>query len=266
MEELGLEDGPFVGPDPKDKVTYKTKAERVKAIGGPIKDTIVDYLCKNAETLYIPKQINNDGDWLKWHAEKGQPLSSYHSKTPVIRWLSPTFNTIILYILDDGIPDDLIKALKIYCDAFFTNCKIEIKKPGDEWDTGKKLPIDFFIENKIKMRDDSTDPDRQAYTEDILSKLLQYKKKDTYAILGVTMLDLYPGIKWSYVFGWANFGRGTGVFSFKRYHPYFTSENTYADYVRLACHTMAHEIGHMFALHHCPYYECLMNGYNSMDE
>jgi len=81
------------------------------------------------------------------------------------------------------------------------------------------------------------------------------------------MLDLYPGINWSYVFGWANFGSGSGVFSFKRYHPdYPYNDNTYADYVRLACHTMAHEIGHMFGLHHCVYYECLMNGYNSMAE
>jgi archaemetzincin len=100
-----------------------------------------------------------------------------------------------------------------------------------------------------------------------LKKLILYKKKETYAILGVTMLDLYPGIKWNYVFGWANFGSGTGVFSFKRYHPdYPDNENTYLDYIRLACHTMAHEICHMFALHHCPYYECLMNGYNSLEE
>jgi len=121
-----------------------------------------------------------------------------------------------LYLLDDKVPSDIVSALKIYCDAFFTNCKIVIKNPGDEWDTGKRLPKDFFSANKIKTRDDKGE---QAYTEDILNKLLQYKKKETYAILGVTLMDLYPGIKWNYVFGWANFGKGTGVFSFKRYHP-----------------------------------------------
>jgi archaemetzincin len=84
----------------------------------------------------------------------------------------------------------------------------------------------------------------------------------------VTLCDLYPGVNWNYVFGWANFGRGSGVFSFKRYHPDYSMfhTHTYDDYIRLACHTMAHEIGHMFALHHCPYYECLMNGYNSLEE
>ena len=29
---------------------------------------------------------------------------------------------------------------------------------------------------------------------------------------------------------------------------------------------MAHELGHMFGLKHCIYYECLMNGLNSADE
>jgi archaemetzincin len=84
----------------------------------------------------------------------------------------------------------------------------------------------------------------------------------------VTLVDLYPGINWNYVFGWANFGRGSGVFSFKRYHPDYDEWNThsYDDYIRLACHTMVHECCHMFALWHCPFYECLMNGYNSLDE
>ena len=81
-------------------------------------------------------------------------------------------------------------------------------------------------------------------------------------------MDLYPGIKWNYVFGWANFGKGTGVFSFQRYHPSWpgNEELTNTDYIRLACHTMVHEISHMFALHHCIYYECIMNGYNGLEE
>jgi archaemetzincin len=29
---------------------------------------------------------------------------------------------------------------------------------------------------------------------------------------------------------------------------------------------MVHEIGHMFAVTHCVYYRCLMNGYNNIEE
>jgi len=27
-----------------------------------------------------------------------------------------------------------------------------------------------------------------------------------------------------------------------------------------ACAILVHEIGHMFAIHHCTFYECVMNG------
>ena len=105
---------------------------------------------------------------------------------------------------------------------------------------------------------------------DILNSLVKYKVRgETYAVLGVTMVDLYPGINWSYCFGWANFGSGSGVFSFCRYPPTYKSNRAVHgdyDYVPLACHTMAHEICHMFGMHHCVYYECLMNGYNSLHE
>ena len=73
-------------------------------------------------------------------------------------------------MLDNEVPEDMIVALKLYCDAFFTGCNIQIKKPGDEWDTGKHLPQDFIAENKICTRMNCGD--KQAYTEAILKKLL----------------------------------------------------------------------------------------------
>ena len=58
---------------------------------------------------------------------------------PVIKWYKPE-QRIILYMLDKGVPQDMIEALKLYCTAFYTGCKIEIMQAGDEYDTGKKLP------------------------------------------------------------------------------------------------------------------------------
>lgn len=98
MENLSIHDNISV---PEDKITYTTKSLRMQAVGPSINDKIIDTLCKEAETLYIPKKIKNDGDWLVSHKEKGQPLSTYHTKAPVIKWSNPGYNTIILYMLDD---------------------------------------------------------------------------------------------------------------------------------------------------------------------
>jgi archaemetzincin len=54
-----------------------------------------------------------------------------------------------------------------------------------------------------------------------------------------------------------------------RYDPAFDGiedEDAEKNLLMYACHVMAHEIGHMFGLYHCIYYECLMNGINSADE
>ena len=90
-------------------------------------------------------------------------------------------------------------------------------------------------------------------------------------MLTVTMQDLYPYDTWNYVFGWANYVSRTGVFSFGRYHPNFdgnesTSEDPENELLENACYVMVHEIGHMYGLTHCTFYECIMNGFNSYDE
>jgi len=43
------------------------------------------------------------------------------------------------------------------------------------------------------------------------------KPQDAYCMLGITNYDLYPGDHWNYVFGWATYNVGVGVFSFTRF-------------------------------------------------
>jgi archaemetzincin len=59
------------------------------------------------------------------------------------------------------------------------------------------------------------------------------------------------------------------VFSFARYDPLFweiETEDREKILMRNSCDVMVHEIGHMFGVEHCIYYECTMNGSNSYSE
>lgn len=74
------------------------------------------------------------------------------------------------------------------------------------------------------------------------------------------------------MFGLANVMTQVGIFSFCRYDPSFNEDpvDSEADAENLilfrACKVMTHEIGHMFGIRHCIYYECGMNGSNHIEE
>lgn len=93
--------------------------------------------------------------------------------------------------------------------------------------------------------------------------------KDAYCMISVTLEDIYPRDSWNFVFGFASLNNRTGVFSFKRYDPAFQGINDPdrdQTLLRNACSVMVHEIGHMFGINHCIYYDCNMNGSNSYEE
>jgi len=111
--------------------------------------------------------------------------------------------------------------------------------------------------------------------------------------VAVTMVDIYPikdDIAWNFVFGQAIPMDCVGVFSFSRYADGFPLpwkddfdikagdydkreiESTPLDdearklLFKRSCKVLAHEIGHIFGIKHCIYYQCLMNGSNHLTE
>jgi archaemetzincin len=60
-----------------------------------------------------------------------------------------------------------------------------------------------------------------------------------------------------------------GVYSFARYAPAFSGDAV-GDPERLllqrSCNVLAHETGHIFGVHHCVFFRCLMNGSNHLAE
>ena len=81
---------------------------------------------------------------------------------------------------------------------------------------------------------------------------------------------MYPQEAWNFVFGLANLAQGCGTFSFCRHQALESEggspEERHQLWMKRSCSTMVHEIGHMFGLKHCIYYECILNGSNGSFE
>ena len=131
-------------------------------------------------------------------------------------------------------------------------------------------PKEGFMEKyKIESRIHQDTKKIQYNASTILTKTIPLVPNDAYCMLSVTMEDIYPRESWNFVFGLANLTSRTGVFSFVRYDPLFWGiEEPKRNLILLknACGVMVHEIGHMFAIKHCIYYNCIMNGSNSYSE
>lgn len=100
----------------------------------------------------------------------------------------------------------------------------------------------------------------QWLAPEMLGQLEQRLPADAYAMIGLTMVDLYPGEDFNFVFGYASTRNRTGVFSLARYagEPRKANERAFK--------ILAHETGHMFGMAHCTHYACIMNGVNHAEE
>ena len=66
----------------------------------------------------------------------------------------------------------------------------------------------------------------------------------------------------NYVFGQASMENRVGVWSLFR----LGEHTNYDTFLRRTLKIAAHETGHMFSMHHCKKYECVMSGTNHLGE
>jgi archaemetzincin len=97
------------------------------------------------------------------------------------------------------------------------------------------------------------------FLENVLPPLL---KPDAAALIAFTNEDLYPGESMNYVFGQASFESRVGVWSLYRLHDGADRQTFILRTIKIA----AHETGHMFSMHHCTKYNCVMSGSNHLAE
>ncbi|HEY2968702.1 MAG TPA: archaemetzincin [Casimicrobiaceae bacterium] len=202
----------------------------------------------------LPAPSRND--WLANHPEPGQSFADFLRSAPH----RPDARRRKLYLqplgsfITEGSP--ALEQLQMFAAAFFT---LEVTV----------LPALDIAASGITARQNSYTYHRQLLTTDILALLRRRLPADGYALLGITMEDLYPDPSWNFVFGQASLRERVGVYSFARYDPRFYNEQTKDSkqlLLRRSCKVLAHEMMHMFGIQHCVYFHCLMNGSNHLTE
>jgi len=92
---------------------------------------------------------------------------------------------------------------------------------------------------------------------------LSLGREDMLAMIGLTADDLYHG-DLSFVFGIGAHRERLGLCSVHRFIPRGADPDQLA--LIRTCKTATHEVCHMLGMAHCTFYNCLMNGSNSLRE
>lgn len=204
---------------------------------------------------FKPMSTPQPGEWLDKHTEFGQSFEQFvksRSNRP-----DKQRSTIYFLPLGDFDPEwsPEMSDLKACAAAFFQT-------------PVKLLPPSSLADLEITTRVHAET--RQYLSRDFLKFLPSALPADGFAVLGLTMEDLYPAPDWNYVFGQASLRERVGIHSFIRYDPKFWDEpRTPAArklLFRRSLIVLLHETCHMFGMSHCIYYRCLVNGSNHLPE
>ncbi|MHC4619540.1 MAG: archaemetzincin [Planctomycetota bacterium] len=206
---------------------------------------------------FEPVPVPGRHDWLAVHRETGQTFDDFVRRRP--NRPQKTRNKIYLQPLGD-FPETHappLDTLKQYAPAYFA---IPVKVLA-------ALALD---DSNITTRINAFTRKRQILTDDVLVLLRKKLPEDAFCLLAITMDDLYPDPSWNFVFGQASLRERVGVYSFARYDPAFYGQKRTKDYEKLllrrSCKVLVHETAHMFGLHHCIYFRCVLNGSNHLAE
>lgn len=207
-------------------------------------------------THFTPMGKPGPGDWLAGQPETPQSFDDYIASSPNL----PNGQRRVLYLLPIGdFPPGTpaMASLAELVKAFFT---LEIRV----------LPRVPAAEVKARTRIHDVIHKRQLLAPDVLKWLVRRLPEDAYALMALTMEDLYPEDSWNFVFGMASLRERVGVQSFARHDPGFFGDPRPADWQKLllrrSASTLVHEISHMFGLSHCVYWECVIAGSNNQAE
>jgi archaemetzincin len=247
---------PLVPSDARTMDASPPPPPRVAAIGNTADLSPALRRAFDPATHFTPMERPRPGDWLAEHRETPQPFDDYIASSPNL----PNGQRRVIYLLPigdfpSGTPsmDSLAELVK----AFFT---LEVRL----------LPRVSAADVKARTRIHDVTHKRQLLAPDVLKWLVRRLPEDAYALMALTMDDLYPEDSWNFVFGMAALRERVGVQSFARYDAAFFGDPRPAGWQKLllrrSISTLVHEISHMFGLSHCVYWECVIAGSNNQAE
>ncbi len=239
-----------INPYTDARMQKKKMPEQEKDVSQPQEDVFEKLL-----ELHQPLSEPGPFDWLAQHHEPGQPYSQYIESDPAV----PDKQKRVIYIALLG--------------EFSPEQKEIIEKTARFIDLYYQMPVKFTSPislEAVPSRARRVHPqtrDRQILSTYVIENLLQpVVPDDAFCLIAFTAADLWPGQGWNFVFGQASMEERVGVWSIYRNGDPAASRDEYKLCLLRTLKTGTHEIGHMFSLYHCIYFNCNMNGSNHRKE
>lgn len=202
--------------------------------------------------LHQVKKNPGPMDWLATQKEDGQSFSDFTASQAIVPSRDKSFIYIVL--LGDFTSEQkrVVQMASRYIAAYF-QMSVKFAEP---------IALSRIPESARRIH--PVTADAQILSTYVLDDVLKPQMpSDAFCLIAFTPSDLWPGQGWNFVFGQASIEDRVGVWSLYRNGDI---SKDFHLFLRRTIQTGTHEIGHLFGLHHCIYYECNMNGSNSRHE
>lgn len=222
----------------------------------------VHNLLNKYEEFYHPVKKPVKNDWLWDVKETFQSFEKF--STGIRNSPSRLRNTIYIKNLDIDMENSLLteNAIEILCKTLSLYFPVNIKV--------KQLKQKFNLK-KLEVPSRMNEMGIQYSGGEALNLLEKMHPKDGFLMIGVTSFDIYNMEDGNFVFGLASKMGCVGVISLNRFYTEFSDniqneEELFMRSLKMVGSTLVHEVGHLFGIKHCVYFNCKMNGHNSIKE